>query len=166
MVLPALSETLRLPFTNAAKIDPPNMFSSITVPQKKFNDSLSVTYSATHTGKGKKPSSSVFYWVIKKKFSEVCTPKIKEFQKKQNFNAIIFPDSHGFLTLTQGHKGSLANCYHSTKDTWPSVYWCTPIPKRKATSQKLHFFWGRVYCWLYILLNEVVKHVMILQMHE
>ncbi len=39
------------------------------------NDSLSVRYPATHTGKGEKLSGSVFYWVIQKKFLE-CSMRI------------------------------------------------------------------------------------------
>ena len=27
---------------------------------------------------------------------------------------------------------------------WPAIYWTTLHPKRKATSEKLRFFWGRV----------------------
>ncbi len=91
--------------------------------QEAFNDSLSVRYPATHKGIGKKLNIPVFYWVIQKNSqSVVCTPK-KELQKKHNFNAIIFPDSHGFLTLTQGHVGSLANCIYGQ---FPVVYHSFP----------------------------------------
>ncbi len=43
--------------------------------------------------------------------------------------------------------GFLANCYqeHCRNDIWPKVHRPTLIPKRKATSEKLRFFWGRVY---------------------
>ncbi len=37
----------------------------------QLNDSLSVRYPATHTGKGKKLSGPVFYWVIQKEFLSV-----------------------------------------------------------------------------------------------
>ena len=43
--------------------------------------------------------------------------------------------------------GFLANCYqgHCRNDIWPKVHRPTLKPKRKATSEKLRFFWGRVY---------------------
>ena len=49
----------------------------------RLNDSLLVRsrYPATHTGKGKKLSGSVFYWVIQKKFLE-CTLS-EEIRKKE-----------------------------------------------------------------------------------
>ncbi len=43
--------------------------------------------------------------------------------------------------------GFLTNCYQEqcTNEIWPKVHWPTLLPKRKATSEKLRFFWGRVY---------------------
>ena len=44
-------------------------------------------------------------------------------------------------------KTPLKNCYQEqcTNEIWPKVHWSTLLPKRKATSEKLRFFWGRVY---------------------
>ncbi len=41
---------------------------------------------------------------------------------------------------------SSVNCYqeHFTNDIWSKIKWCTLFPKRKETSEKLCFFWGRV----------------------
>ncbi len=36
----------------------------------------------------------------------------------------------------------LQNCRN---DVWPKVHWPTLFPKRKANSENLRFFWGRVY---------------------
>ena len=43
--------------------------------------------------------------------------------------------------------GFLANCYqeYCRNDIWPKVQQPTLLPKRKATSEKLRFCWGRVY---------------------
>ncbi len=43
--------------------------------------------------------------------------------------------------------GFLTNCYQEqcTNEIWPKVHWPTLLPKRMATSEKLRFFWGRVY---------------------
>ncbi len=45
--------------------------------------------------------------------------------------------------------GFLTNCYQEqcTNEIWPKIHWPTLLPKRKATSEKLRFFWGRVYGW-------------------
>ncbi len=52
-----------------------HIFSRRNIPSKQTsiqpNDSLWVRYCATHTGKGKKLSGSVFYWVIQKRFLRV-----------------------------------------------------------------------------------------------
>ena len=43
--------------------------------------------------------------------------------------------------------GFLANCYqeHCRNDIWPKVHQPTFLLERKTTSEKLCFFWGRVY---------------------
>ncbi len=43
--------------------------------------------------------------------------------------------------------GFLASCYqeHCRSGIWPKVHRPTLLPKRKATSENLHFFWGKVY---------------------
>ena len=81
----------------------------------------------------------------------------------QNSTPTLFPKRNATLifrffmvTLDQGQwprfmrtKGNApwSNCYQEqcTNEIWPKVHWPTLLPKRKATSEKLRFFWGRVY---------------------
>ena len=50
-------------------------------------------------------------------------------------------------TMKNFGMGLLAYCYqeHSTNDIGSRIKWRSLFPKRKATSEKLRFFWGRVY---------------------
>ncbi len=85
-------------------------------------------------------------------------------QKKRNFNFQIFYGDPGPGSVTPGHvhqgmssdcartvrnfgMGFLTNWYQEQckNEIWPKIHWPTLLPKRKATSEKLRFFWGRVY---------------------
>ncbi len=51
-------------------------------------------------------------------------------------------------TMRNFRMGFLANCYmgYFRNDIWPNVHWpCTVFCKRKATAEKLCFFWVKMY---------------------
>ncbi len=76
--------------------------------------------------------SRVGFWCF---FSQVQVRTYTLPQKKRNFNFQIFHDDPGPGSETPGH-------VH--QGIWLKVHWPTLLPKRKATSEKLRFFWGRV----------------------
>ncbi len=69
-------------------------------------------------------------------------------QKKRNFNFQIFHGDPGPGSVTPGHvhqwKCSGEQQAKCTNGIWPKVHLPALLPKRKATSEKLRFFWGRV----------------------
>ncbi len=52
---------------------------------------------------------------------------------------------------------------HCKSDVWPKFHCPTLLPKRKATSEKLRFFWGRVYIKSSAIFKEELRFWQILR---
>ncbi len=84
--------------------------------------SLSVRYPATPTGKGKNLSSSVFYWVIQKKFLECIVYNVGVgggFLLPWQWNKKIFAHKVQLYTnyhlLVYGSSGTISRCFYPQK---------------------------------------------------
>ncbi len=98
----------------------------------RHTDSQSVRYPATHTGKGKKLSGSVFYWVIQKKILRVCDIWSFIDDMTLSYTCITIKRSMGFpvqcwVRTSKGCFPTYRDCTYDTTSTSSSLVTHPPM---------------------------------------